>query len=155
MKITVSKREKITYVHKVVDKEATEAAKAAAPPDERDEVEDVMKDADFTLDLWPLSLREEEEVMDAVSRADRNAEGAVATPTKLINTLFARKVCGWDGIYTDDAREVPFEFDPKWDKPGKRVPDEVVQGFELGVRAGAFAYLIEQAGMGDEEAVGK
>jgi hypothetical protein len=156
VKITISKREKIHFTPKVVDRKATEKAREAAPPEERDEVEDVMTDADFTIHLWPLTLKEEEEVMDVVARAaKRESDGATATPTSLINSLFSRKVCGWDGLWQDDEQQVPFVFDPAWDKKDARMPDEVVQAFDLGTRASVFSHLIEQAGMGDEEAVGK
>lgn len=157
MKITVSTRQRLTFTPEVVDKEATKAARAEVPPEERDEVEDVMKPDDCSFDFWPLSLTEEEDILEAITGAEKNASGGTATPARLINRLFREKLCGWSGLTAEDAegKEIEFVFDPSWEET---IPDEVIQGIPLAARAAAFAFLIEQAGMGGkdgEEAVGK
>lgn len=153
MKITLSKRQRLTFRPKVVDRKATEEAKAAVPPEDRKDVEDVEVDADYSLKFWPLSLAQEEEVLSAVQDAPTDADGNARPRISVINRTFATALCGWDGIYEDDKESVAFQFDPEWE--GASVPDQVVQAFDIGIRAQAFSFLLDQAGARAEEVVGK
>lgn len=152
MKITISRKQRVTFTPEVEDKKATESARKDAPPKDRDDVEPVMIDADYTLLFWPLTLGEEEDVMAAIQTAPVNARGAISPHPSVVNRLIAKKLCGWTGIYRDEGAKEEFPFDPEWDGS---VPDEVIQAFDVGVRAAAFSFLLQQAGMGAEEAVGK
>ena len=153
MKITISKKQKLEFIPEVEDKKATAAKRESVPPDERDAVESVLVPADYALFFWPLTLSAEEDVIDKIQKAYRDAEGNVKPHPSLVNDTFAKHICGWRGIFEDEEQKTPFEFDTAWEN-GK-IPDDVVQAFDRDVRGAAFGFLVEQAGMGAEKAVGK
>ena len=153
MKITVSKREKLKFTPEIIDEDATKEARANTPPDDLSTFEPTMRNADFTFHLWPLTLAQEERIMDAVQTAPRDPYGNVKPHASLVNGIFAEQLCGWDGVTSDDEGKVPFPFESAWAKGA--IPNEVVQAIDVGHRAAAFAYLMKQAGMGAEAAVGK
>lgn len=152
MKITISKKERLTFTPEIEDKAKTEEARKAAPPEERSKVEPILVLADYSLHFWPLTLSEEEDVMSAIQTAPKDADGNVRPHPSMVNGLIAKKLCGWSGVYEDDKGTVPFTFNPDWE--GK-VPGEVIQAFDPVVRAAAFSFLLQQAGMGAETSVGK
>jgi hypothetical protein len=116
-------------------------------------VEEIMVDCDYALYFWPFTLKEEEEAAEKLRSAPRTEEGGVILPLALCSSTMAKKMCGWEGIYQDDEQEVPLAFDKAWEN-GK-VPDNVIQAFDMGVRTSSFAFLLSQAAGNDEVSVGK
>lgn len=130
MRITVSRRQNLTF----------------EIPDQ----DDVPEDERVSLVLRPMSLAIEEEMVDGV--LDRQAKGEqYAGDSRLFNRVFRSHVVGWKNVKYDDGADI--EFDSVWRDEG--LPEEIVAGFKMNVRAAAFMYLLEQGGMKGEAEVGK
>lgn len=130
MKITVSRRQTVEFI-----------------PEGQDDVEE---DKRLSLSLRPMSLAVEEELMDGVFAKQSKGE-QYAGDASLFNRVFRTHVIGWKNAVYDDGTAIP--FDKAWLKDG--LPDDLVSGFDLMIRASAFTYLLDQAGMRTEDEVGK
>lgn len=130
MQITISRRQTLTFT-----------------PDGQGDIEE---DKRFSLLLRPMSLAVEEDLMDGVFAKQAKGE-TYQGDAKLFNKVFRTHVIGWKNLDYDDGESA--SFDSEWTANG--LPDDILTGFDMGLRTSVFTFLLAQAGMKGEAEVGK